>query len=160
MRVDLTKLGLIVAGSKVTGLADSADLTLPAEIPEGVLVSCKHLSLDNKDLMSVGSVWNAQDYFIKFILCQKCVIAAQHFSDEMQTQARICPICIDDHSENRPCKNADLIERILYFTKKTEILTRQRNRELQYNLNTIRHGHLLERAIEKLDEELNEGMKR
>lgn len=114
MQVDLERLALIISGTKVLGLAKSCDMMLPAKKPEGVLVTCEHLSLDDKDLMSKGSVWDAEDYFIKFILCKACVIVAQHFPVEggFQAQARICPICIDDHSENRPCRNADLIDRI------------------------------------------------
>ena len=30
----------------------------------------------------------------------------------MQAQARICPICVDDHQPDRPCKASDLVERI------------------------------------------------
>ena len=30
----------------------------------------------------------------------------------IEIQARICPICIDDHSENRRCHYDDLVERI------------------------------------------------
>ena len=41
----------------------------------------------------------------------------------MQTQARICPVCIDDHSEFRECKRKDLIERIATLRAEIEGLT-------------------------------------
>lgn len=31
----------------------------------------------------------------------------------MQTQARICPLCIDDHLETTPCKEIDILIEIL-----------------------------------------------
>lgn len=33
-------------------------------------------------------------------------------NNTIQTQARICPTCHDDHEDTRPCKSADLLARI------------------------------------------------
>ena len=162
VKVDLRKLNIVASGclAPFEGLANSCDLILPAAKPEGLFITCKHLSMDDKALMSKGSVWDAEDYYIKFILCQACVIEAQHFENEFQAQARICPICIDDHSITRPCKNADLISRIQYFTKKVRILKEQRNIELRTNLTGLRMtDKQIDMAIKKLDEELSERMK-
>lgn len=40
----------------------------------------------------------------------------------MQAQSRICPICIDDHAEDRNCKTADLVERIETLNRRLRFL--------------------------------------
>ena len=44
----------------------------------------------------------------------------------MQAQATICPICIDDHQPDRPCKYKDLLDRIVYLSGKVDE-TKRRN---------------------------------
>jgi hypothetical protein len=39
----------------------------------------------------------------------------------MQTQARICPICIDDHSAERECLAVDLKDRVLALLRASEV---------------------------------------
>lgn len=43
-------------------------------------------------------------------LCLKLTAETENLksSEPMQTQARICPLCKDDHSEKRPCEPADI----------------------------------------------------
>jgi hypothetical protein len=119
VRVDLSKFKFVIGGVKVEGIADSLNLQLPAKRPEGLCVCCQHLDWDDPFLMVKGSVFQHESgepgarICRLYILCKACVIAHQYFDEgAMQAQARICPICFDDHSERRPCKNADLIDRV------------------------------------------------
>lgn len=42
-------------------------------------------------------------------------------SDDISYQARICPWCIDDHSEGRECRIKDLIERVEGLSKERDL---------------------------------------
>lgn len=64
----------------------------------------------------------------------------------MQAQARICPICIDDHSEDRECYRSDLESRI-------EVLAAE-VRELREVLREVR----LTVAYDDLDDDVADGV--
>ena len=43
---------------------------------------------------------------------------------KIEVQARICPVCIDDHSSDRECRTRDLIERIRNLENEIERMMR------------------------------------
>lgn len=51
----------------------------------------------------------------------------------MQAQARICPICFDDHTEKRPCKTEDLLWANEYLQKKNADLKSKNEELMAYN---------------------------
>lgn len=88
MKVDLSKLNMVCSGVAVEGIAESANLTLPATRPEGLCVCCKHLAYDDEWLMHKGSVFKQETgeagerILTYYILCKECVILTQHFPSE------------------------------------------------------------------------------
>lgn len=166
MKVDLGVLNLFVtlpkesglAGAKITGIADSLNVMMPAAKPKGPCMTCTHVDFNDKDVMLKGSVF-VSDTDVRgrmfFILCKQCVIDAQYFP-QFEAQARICPLCLDDHSEKRPCRPKDIELRIKNLVLTLAKAIEQRD-DLAYELH-LESGGTTKGASARIDQ-LNEELK-